>query len=120
MTSHLVSNWMLFSASHRYNQGPLSHAGIYTCLGDEISHMYFTNRSVKLLLIKQAQDKADPGLVQLWFKGMTLRVSHGLQQVGMIRRLYGLLVLKDRWLTEFELEGGDGAIKATPRGSQGD
>ena len=60
------------------NWGPLSHAGFYTHLGDEIPHMYFTNRSVRLLLIKQAQDKADPGLVQLWFKGVTLRVPHGL------------------------------------------
>ena len=82
--------------------------------------MYFTNRSVKLLLIKQAQDKADPGPVQLWFKGVTLRVPHGLQCVGTIHRWYGLLVLKDRWLTEFKLKGGDGAVKAVPRGSQGD
>ena len=59
------------------NRGPLSHAGFYTRLGDEIPHVYFTNRSVKLLLIKQAQDKADPGPVQLWFKGVTLRVPHG-------------------------------------------
>ena len=89
-------------------------------MGDEIPHVYFTNRSVKLLLIKQAQDKADPGLVQLWFKGVTLRVPHGLQRVGTIHRLYGLLVLKDRQLTGFELERGDGAVKATPRRSRGD
>ena len=102
------------------NQGPLSHAGFYTHLGNEIPHVYFTNRSVKLSLIKQAQDKADPGPVQLWFKGVTLRVLHGLQHVGTIHRLYELLVLKDRWLIGFKLEGGDGAIKATPRQSQGD
>ena len=60
------------------NRGPLSHAGFYTRLGDEIPHVYFTNRSVKLLLIKQAQDKADPGPVRLWFKGVTLHVPHGL------------------------------------------
>ena len=102
------------------NWGPLSHAGFYTHLGDEIPHVYFTNRSVKLLLIKQAQDKADPGPVQLWFKGMTLRIPHGLQRVGTIHGRYGLLVLKDRWLTGFELEGGNGAVKAAPRGSRGD
>ena len=99
------------------NWGPLSHAGFYTRLGDEIPHVYFINRSVKLSLIKQAQDKADPEPVQLWFKGVTLCVLHGLQHVGTIHGLYGLLVLKDRRLTGFELEGGDGAIKATPRGS---
>ena len=102
------------------NQGPLSHAGFYTCLGDEIPRVYLTNRSVKLLLIKQAQDKADPGLVWLWFKGMTLRIPHGLRRVGTICGQYGLLVLKDRWLTRFELEGRDGTVKATPRGSWGD
>ena len=68
------------------NQGPLSHIGFYTHLGDEIPHVYFTNRSVKLLLIKQAQDKADPEPVQLWFKGVTLCVLHGLQCVGTIHR----------------------------------
>ena len=102
------------------NQGPLSHAGFYTRLGDEIPHVYFTNRSVKLLLIKQAQDKADPRPVWLWFKGMTLCVPHGLQHVGTIRGRYRLLVLKDRRLTRLKLEGGDGAVKATPRGSWGD
>ena len=102
------------------NWGPLSHAGFYTCLGDEIPHVYSTNRSVKLLLIKQAQDKADPGPVWLWFKGVTLRVLHGLRRVGTICGRYGLLVLKDRRLTRFELERGDGTIKAAPRGSWGD
>ena len=102
------------------NRGPLSHTGFYTRLGDEIPHVYFTNRSVKLLLIKQAQDKADPGLVQLWFKGVTLRVPHRLRRVGMIRGRYGLLVLKDRRLTGFKLEGRDGTVKTTPRWSRGD
>ena len=102
------------------NWGPLSHAGFYTRLGDKIPHMYLTNRSVKLLLIKQAQDKADPGPVRLWFKGVTLRVPHGLRRVGTIHGRYGLLVLKDRRLTRFELEGGDGAVKAAPRRSRGD
>ena len=102
------------------NWGLLSHAGFYTCLGDEIPHVYFTNRSVKLPLKKQAQDKADPGPVWLWFKGVTLRIPHGLQRVGTIHGRYGLLDLKDRWLTRFELERGDGAVKAAPRRSQGD
>ena len=100
------------------NQGPLSHTGFYTCLGDEILHVYLTNRSVKLLLIKQAQDKADPGLVWLWFKGMTLHVPHRLLHVGTIHGLCGLLVLKDRWLTRFKLKG-DGTVKAMPRRSWG-
>ena len=89
-------------------------------MGDEIPHMYLTNRSVKLLLIKQAQDKADPGPVWLWFKGVTLRVPHGLRCVGTIHGQYGLLVLKDRRLTGFELKGRNGAVKTAPRRSQGD